>query len=94
MRGVFCFTLPFLGCGEIALPFGLAVFLVQILSAQASVMIVMQRFLLALFCFGGWCLEVDERILAGAEGTAVEAGRCRLGATPARSSWGDAWRDF
>lgn len=31
----------FLSCGEIALPFGLAVFLVQILSAQASVVIVM-----------------------------------------------------
>lgn len=53
MRGVFCFA-SFLSCGEIALPFGLAVFLVQILSAQASLVIVMlEVFASSLFVLEG-----------------------------------------
>ena len=53
MRGVFCFA-SFLSCGEIALPFGLAVFLVLILSAQASLVIVMlEVFASSLFVLEG-----------------------------------------
>lgn len=45
-----------------ALPFGLAVSLVQILSPQTCIVVVILVVLLALFFFffGGWSLEMDE----------------------------------
>lgn len=43
-----------------ALPFGLAVPLVQILSPQTGMVMVVLVVFASFFFFGGWCLEMDE----------------------------------
>ena len=80
-----------------ALPFGLAVPLVQILSLQTGmVMVVLVVFASSFFFFfleaGVW-KWMNEAVLVR-RGQGVESGRCRLGGAPPGSSWGDARRNL